>query len=97
MNISEFIEYPSEIGDDVFELIFSFVQSLFEVGSCAEVTFDATSENDRPESGLLIDFLNGGVKLLYSICTWERSSTDSAFFFLGLSSSSLATCSKGAG
>lgn len=91
MDIPEFVENPSEIGDDVLKLVFGFVEPLLEVGSCAKMTFYAAPEDAGPEGGLLIDVLDGSVKLLRKRNTWERSSTERAFFFLGLSSSSLAT------
>ena len=96
MNMSEIVENSPEIVDDVFDLIFSFVESFLQIGSCAEMSFYTASEDASSECGLLVDLLDGGIELHGGRGTCCRRSTESAFLNLGLSSSSLATCWWGA-
>jgi hypothetical protein len=62
--ISDLIEDPSEIGDDIFEFIISLVQPFFQVCSSTKMAFDAATYDASPERRLLIDIFDGGVELI---------------------------------
>lgn len=91
MYVPQIIEDSPEIVDDVFDLILSLVESFLEVSPRAEVPLSTASQDAGAQTRLLVDLLNGGVELNQGWPTCARRSTERAFFFLGLSSSSLAT------
>lgn len=61
--MSQIVENSSEIIDDIFDLIFSFVESLFKVCSCTEMSFNTASENNCSESALLVYLFDSAIKL----------------------------------
>lgn len=63
MNMPEVIKNPSQVIDDVFDLIFCFVKSFFKICSGTEVTFNATLQDAGSERRLFVDFLNSVIKL----------------------------------
>jgi len=63
MNVSKVIENSSQVIHDVLNLILCLVESFFEIGTSAEMSFDTASQNDGSKWGLLVDALNCVVKL----------------------------------
>lgn len=61
--MSKVIEDPSEVVDDIFDLILSLVQSFLEIGSRAEVSLSAALQDYRAQVRLFVDFLDGRVQL----------------------------------
>lgn len=67
VDVSEVIEDPSQIVDDVLDLVFGFVEPFLEVGSRAEVPLGAALEDDCPQLRLLVDFLDGEIELAQQV------------------------------
>lgn len=63
VNVPQIVKNSSEVIDDIFDFIFSFVESLFEVGSCTEMSFNTASENNCSESTLLVYLFDSAIKL----------------------------------
>ena len=96
MNVSEIIKNPPEIKDNSFNFVFRFIESFFKISSGTKMTLDTTSQNTSSKLMLRINFFDCIIKLNMTQSTWFSKSTERAFLNLGLSSSNLATLSKGA-
>ena len=77
VDVSEVVEDPPQIVDDVLDLVFGFVEPFLEVGSRAEVPLSAALEDHCSQLWLLVDFLDGEIELAQQV-HGER------VFFLGI-------------